>query len=117
MSYRRVLPRDAFNEANYLKCIGQLALLIHDNINNERQYYSLITDLYEEFGSCLDQNGDGDLYCKFTRIYINHAAYKIFRPLNSREAFPVFITTDVGSIELLNDEGQLNQDFIDWCNA
>lgn len=29
-SYRRVLPRDLFNEAKLLKCLGQLSLMIHD---------------------------------------------------------------------------------------
>jgi hypothetical protein len=29
----RVLPRDAFNDANLLKCIGQLVLLIEDDVS------------------------------------------------------------------------------------
>ena len=32
MSYTRVLPRDLFNEAKLLKCVGQLALLIYDGL-------------------------------------------------------------------------------------
>ena len=30
MSYSRVAPRDLFNEANFMKCIGQITLLILD---------------------------------------------------------------------------------------
>ncbi len=32
--YTRVIPRDLFNEAKLLKCIGRLVLLIHDGDHN-----------------------------------------------------------------------------------
>lgn len=31
MKYQRVIPRDLFNEAKLLKCIGKISVLIHDN--------------------------------------------------------------------------------------
>ena len=37
MTYRRVLPRDLFNEAKLLKCLGQLALIIHDGQDSAGQ--------------------------------------------------------------------------------
>ena len=30
MSYARVIPRDLFNEANLLKCLGKVALILMD---------------------------------------------------------------------------------------
>ncbi len=36
MTYHRVLPRDAFNEAKLLKCIGKLTLLIEDKYNTPK---------------------------------------------------------------------------------
>ena len=116
MSYQRVLPRDAFNEANYLKCIGRLALIRNDQLEGY-QYFELVSDLYEEFGSSFSRNQDGDLYCHSTFIRVLEGKYRIYRNLNSRSPYPVYIITDVGMIDLLTDEGNLTQDFIDWVNA
>ncbi len=32
MSYMRILPRDAFNEANFLKCLAKLTMDIEDGL-------------------------------------------------------------------------------------
>lgn len=35
MTYQREIPRDLFNEANLLKCLGQISLIAHDRPDGE----------------------------------------------------------------------------------
>lgn len=39
MKYNRVLPRDAFNDANLLKCIAKLTMDIEDGYLKNWQYH------------------------------------------------------------------------------
>ena len=40
--YERVIPRDLFNEAKLLKCVGLLVLKIHDGENPANVYHALL---------------------------------------------------------------------------
>lgn len=107
MSYTRVIPRDLFNEANLLKCYGQLYLnlekmglqdrLIHEA---EDEYFEVYQD--QDSGALTisnitlqDRGGDEDVrYCH------------LWRPLNSRQPYPLWMRYgDEDDIAVFNDDG------------
>lgn len=80
--YGRVIPRDFFNEAKLLKCLGRLELLILDRKLS-------LTSEYDGEAFTVLQDIDGDL-----RVANYHVSYcgeelDLFTPLNSRERWPL----------------------------
>lgn len=139
--YKRVIPRDLFNEAKLLKCLGQLSLLIHDGQDKDGcRTPELLSIEYEsdvlsvECGHCgggvtvenrqfvIEQCAStGNLYCRNVRIYIdgrkNFDVYTNSFGLNSREPYPL-IYDDFGDNcdHVFNDDGTFTDSFIDFCN-
>lgn len=113
MSYNRVLPRDAFNEANFLKCIGILNLYI---LEQSPPYF----DCQFDGGSFdINQNESGDLYIKNLYFTVKDEKFGIIRPLNSRHAFPL-VAIDPQTeeyIEIFKDCGNFTQEFIEFIGA
>jgi len=71
MSYSRVIPRDFFNEAKLLKCMGQLSLAILDGMTPEG-----ITITVEETGEPfqIELDDDGYLYLTNYEMFVNGRA-------------------------------------------
>lgn len=87
MSYIRVLPRDAFNEANLLKCVGKLTLLIEDKM--------LEGWSYEYDGSpfeIVQSEMDGSIYVGNIEFTKNGNTVSLCTPLNSRRAWPALVS-------------------------
>lgn len=83
---RRVLPRDAFNDANLLKCIGQLTLLIedkHPSVDGLSYHYD-----GEPFDILQDET-DGSTYVANVQFRANKKQVYMRRPLNSRDVWPL----------------------------
>lgn len=107
----RILPRDAFNDANLLKCIGQMVLLIEDGkINLTYDYDGEPFDIQQDEtdGSTFIANitffapsADG-----FTGDMIRHR-----RPLNSREAWPLLLFRGDNEYYAFDEKGQFMPDF------
>jgi hypothetical protein len=97
----RVLPRDAFNDANLLKCIGMLTMLIEDGAIDWLQY--------EYDGQAFDIRQDGASGATFVNNitfsikdgdYIQHE-----RPLNSRGNWPLVLFIDGEEQEAFDEKG------------
>jgi hypothetical protein len=87
----RVLPRDAFNDANLLKCIGQLTLLIEDGKIDGLSYeYD-----GEPFNICQDETS-GETYVENIRFYHTKSGKTFYhsRPMNSCHSYPLTFTVD-----------------------
>lgn len=101
MSYLRVIPRDLFNEANLLKCLGKFW------IETERFQPKRVT--IEHDGEPFDiwQNpDDGTLVVRNIAITINGRPYCALRPLNSRRSWPLYLETGDGErIDVFQDDG------------
>lgn len=108
--YRRVIPRDLFNEANLLKCYGQMWL------NLERLNLP---------GAVLEQDDDGGPFhvvqheesgaTTLGNVYfwVNGAEFALHRPLNSRASFPLYLTTEEGDeLGVFNDDGTFSADML-----
>lgn len=107
MSYRRVLPRDLFNEADLLKCLGRLVILVeglsHAGFDEE--------DVDGPF--VIKQNPfDGSLEVTNLTFRISGEHFFLHRPLNSREPWPLFLNSasdpDFEEIRVFDPSGRLS---------
>lgn len=110
MNYERVLPRDAFNEANLLKCIGQISLLELDHMapGFETKLVSFNND--NSFQIQQDQS-DGSIYATnfIIRFKGNRLAHEV--PLNCKRKYPMRVEYK-GELEwLFNEDGTLSEKF------
>lgn len=106
MTYVRVLPRDLFNEANLLKCYGQLWLLIEG-----MGAVSFLFDTVDEFRVEQDQN-DGSLCILNLPLVIGYTSFWLTRPLNSREPWPLYAyeigNDDFDAVAVFDTDGKLS---------
>jgi hypothetical protein len=102
----RVLPRDAFNDANLLKCIGQLTLLIEDGEIDLR---------YEYDGEPFDivQDGaDGSTYVSNIQFFTKDGQpLQHSRPMNSRNAWSLVLELDDDVQYAFDDKGCYDANF------
>lgn len=113
MSYRKVAPRDFFNEAKLLKCLGRLTLLILDGKAPSQLRY--------------DESGDwnisrayptGDLYVVGVNIYANNSRLNLYSRYNSKENYTLeCLTEDFNVIEVFNDDGSLSDEFCEHIKS
>lgn len=85
---RRVLPRDAFNDANLLKCIGQLTMLIEDGDDTVK---GLSYHYDGEPFNILQDESDGSTYVENISFWVNKKPARFVRPMNSREPWPLMM--------------------------
>lgn len=112
MSYQRVIPRDLFNESKLLKCIGQLALIIHDGVGVPRGL-ELLHDDSEFAGFQIEQNQDsGALYCANIGLTFAGQTIELALPYNSKEPYPLNYTVSDDDGRVFTDKGTLSHDFI-----
>lgn len=105
-TYQRVIPRDLFNEASLLKCLGRFW------IETERYQPKHVT--IEHDGEPFDvwQDDDGVLRVLNVVAVINGTPYDLVRPLNSREPWPLYLDTDEDRIAVFTDTGELTPEIL-----
>lgn len=106
--YVRVIPRDLFNEANLLKCYGQLYLNL-ETWNGGRVELVALED-GEPFDIRQDQNS-GALSIVNVQLIVRGEACALERPLNSRQPWPLWLTTeDDEAIPVFNNDGSFSDE-------
>lgn len=115
--YERVIPRDLFNESKLLKCLGQLALLIHDGKGNK----DLVLEHNQQMnaGFQIDQDqSDGSLFCVNISFRLKDTEIPISTSLNSKRPYPMIYQDDEGGEEdLFNDDGSFTDSFLSWIET
>lgn len=114
MSYQRVIPRDLFNEANLLKCYGKLWIEL-DRLNLPG--VSLTQD---EEGAAFDiwQNpDDGAITLLSVLLLVRGEEVPLWRPLNSREPWPLYALVGDTELAVFNDDGTLSSDMVDFLKG
>jgi hypothetical protein len=108
--YQRVIPRDLFNEASLLKCLGQLVLLQEQGW----QLHMSIVHSGEAF-NIVQNDEDGSICCTNVSIFINNVLHGHFRPLNSRDPWPLYVhkrnACEAEEILVFTDEGNFTEEF------
>lgn len=114
--YRRVIPRDLFNEAKLLKCLGRLALMIHNGLE-----YPLTFEHYTEIheGFLIDQDQDsGHLFCRNMIFYLNDNALVLGTNYNSKSQYPlIFEDEELGDVCVFDDDGNFSDEFTSYLNS
>ncbi len=121
VNYTRVIPRDLFNEAKLLKCLGQLVLKIGmDRFCSEHLVVSYIG---EERGFVIGQDAsDGALYCKNLNIWSRGRRIPFRSIYNSKSPYP-FVAIDPinGETTVFSDDGEFTAEFLEfvaeWSNT
>lgn len=111
MSYTRVIPRDLFNEAKLLKCLGQLALTIHDGVRIPRSL-KIEHDESDDAGFRIEQDeGTGALYCSNLECTCNGRLIGLRCHYNSKDAYPLWFILDEEEDRVFNEDGTLSVEF------
>lgn len=108
--YIRVLPRDLFNEAKLLKCIGRLCLLIHDNTTPIRM--SFIDD-GKPFEIALMDEGALTVVNVRVLIHLNDDPMEfVFKTIYNRQSnFPLYVEHDGCDYLVFNEAGNFSEEF------
>jgi hypothetical protein len=115
MAYMRVTPRDLFNEANLLKCLGRLMILL-DNLPASGH----LAVLDEGDGSPFDIQQDdssGAIEVVNLPLRIGGQQYRLMRPLNSRQPWPLYAENYDDAVSVFTDDGHLSGEFLLLINA
>lgn len=114
-AYTRVLPRDLFNEAKLLKCLGLLCLLIHDGLTPVPM--SVNDELGPQDGFCIGLMEDGYLAVANLDIFIRGERHSFRTQYNSKENYPLYVTFDYVDYLVFDEQGKWDQEFINFCNT
>ncbi len=118
-SYKRVLPRDLFNEASLLKCLGRVSLLIEDGMAPS----GMRLEHTGQNGFEIDQSpGSGDLCCMNLMLITPDGRRSfLWRNHNSREEWPLFVGAMVDGeeeeIEVFDTVGNFTSEFVVWVSG
>lgn len=116
MSYMRVIPRDLFNEANLLKCYGQLWLKLEPYFNSGIKL--IFVDEAIPWHAPFDIQQDpsnGSLTIKNIILTIHGKTFELERPLNSRDPWPLYANDykNHESFKVFTEDGHLNPEFLE----
>lgn len=108
MDYIRVIPRDFFNEAKLLKCMGQLALKILDCQLPDGMKIE-IDETGEQFD--IQQNIDGMLYINNYDVSINGVRVIIYTNYNDKASYPLVCLYDDEYYKIFDEAGNFTDEF------
>lgn len=108
MTYRRVIPRDLFNEGNLLKCYGRLYLELEKLGLQDYLVHRADDDVFR-----VRQNeADGSLTLQNVILVVRGHQITLRRPLNSRSPYPLWATIneDADELQVFNGDGSLTDE-------
>lgn len=111
--YKRVIPRDFFNEAKLLKCMGFLALKILD-MQTPDGIDIHIEESGEPFRIGLIQ--DGSLTVENYTITVNGEMVIMKSTYNSKSNFPLFCEIGYDEVPVFDENGNFDEEFIEFFN-
>lgn len=109
MTYRRVLPRDLFNESSLLKCYGRLWIAL-----DQAGLARFSEDDMGRF-EIEQRESDGSIYIANLKLHARGETYLLTRPLNSRRSWPLYaepVDGDGDPIEVFDNQGGLSEEFV-----
>ena len=115
MSYRRVVPRDLFNEAKLLKCLGKLALYILDSEEGCAKVLSSFHRDSRNQGFIVVQNPhDATLSCSNMGFYHNSfGELHLYIPYNNKtDSWPLWFDHNGESERVFTEEGAFTPEFM-----
>lgn len=108
-SHRRVIPRDFFNEANLLKCLGKLEIFIMENPGN--RFLQMHSEHDGEAFEIKQDRSDGSIYVSNYKLFIKGERAFPFITYNSREKWPLQIKYKDSYYYCFDEEGNFMPNF------
>jgi hypothetical protein len=109
-AYSLVFPRDLFNHAKLLKCLGQLALNLHD-----MPIDGVTIEQEDATALVVSQSGNsGDLFVSPNNfsLRVHGELCDLSIPYNSRYPYPLWLECEgADSFDVLNDDGTFTLEF------
>lgn len=109
MSYPRVIPRDLFNEANLLKCYGQIFINLE---TADLPHVELVHD--DDTFDVEQDESDGSLFISNVVLKVRGEPRELRRPMNSRNPWPLILVDrdEEVDIPVFNDDGSFTEDIL-----
>lgn len=108
MSYPRVIPRDLFNEANLLKCLGRIYINLEtaDLRDVELEHDGEAFDVQQDASS-------GAIYAKNVVLMVKGQPCHLVRPMNSRDPWPLMmVDADDEETNVFNEDGSFSAEML-----
>lgn len=110
--YCKVIPRDLFNEAKLLKCIGRLCLLIHDGMN-----LGCISFEYDGEPFEIGLMDEGYLSVSNIEFLIHDTPVCFVSQYNSKAAYCLYAYHEYCEYLVFNEQGNYTDEFKDFCTS
>ncbi len=105
MSFKRVIPRDFFNTAKLLKCLGRFELLrVDKNLPFRVDFDNKAFEIHQD-------DSDGSLYCSNYKVYLNEMELHLKIPYNSKNPWPLEASYKDGDYYIFDDDGNFMPNF------
>lgn len=99
--YLRVIPRDLFNEANLLKCLGRLYIVTEGRTGVAIEHDGDAFDVRQYENS-------GAIYAFNVSLWVRGAEIPLWSPLNSRASWPLRATIQDDDVAVFDAAGNLS---------
>lgn len=110
MTYRRVLPRDLFNEGDLLKMLGRLWILLQETPGHDAR---IVEEEVHRFDIVQDESSGAIRVANLT-FEVAGRPYRLERPLNSRSAWSLWLTCedddDFEEVRVFDEQGDLSEE-------
>lgn len=110
-TYQRVIPRDLFNEAKLLKCLGRLTLNIHNggipglSFDHDGQPFEI--DIYPY----------NALYVKNIQFFYKDVRIFFQTTYNSKSNYPLYLAFENCEYLVFEEDGNYSDEFIEILNT
>jgi hypothetical protein len=108
MNYKRVLPRDLFNEADLLKLCGKLWIALDDCGSPNAKFSEESVDSFD----IAQDPGSGAIFLENISLIIRGEAYRLERPLNARAPWCLYACRLDEECQVFTEDGKLSRDFM-----
>jgi len=103
-NYIRVLPRDLFNEAGLLKCLGRLWIILDETHGHAAKFETEDCDSFD----IVQDEGSGQIYARNVLFTVKGESVLLTRPLNARGAWPLYAETEEDCVTIFDEAGNLH---------
>lgn len=111
IEYERVMPRDFFNEAKLLKCLGQLSLKIHDADEGAKGVVMHFCNSSEGCKIVLCE--EGVLIDNNVEVRIQEEIISVYTTYNSKGVYPLdALFPDFDEVRVFDESGNFTTEFI-----
>lgn len=112
MNYRRVIPRDLFNEGKLLNCYGRIAIEAEKSRGVVEMDYT--GEDAENGFEIVQDKSDDSIYVDNLRVRVRGFSVHVFNGLNSREKWPMYALPcgDGNAVRVFNEDGTFTPEFL-----